>query len=100
LEAKVNGLFEITKFRLFETQVNGEVVETCEATQRGVPYSVVNNAMSINIGLDIIRAIQRHFGCYAPIFCDNAESVNRYLTMENQMVFLKVTNDKHLVVIK
>lgn len=89
---KINALFGIVKFRLFETQVNGDVAEVCEATMNGVPWSVLSNGEKIVAGLDIIRSIQRHVGVSAPIFIDNAESVTDYpkdlFPDVGQMVFL------------
>lgn len=75
---RVNGLFRYVKFKLFETQVNGEVVEVCEATFNGVPYGDCSTGEKVVVGLDIIRAIQRHTGVSAPIFIENAEGITDY----------------------
>jgi chromosome segregation ATPase len=48
VENRINGLFSLVKFKMFEQQINGGEVETCEATVNGVPYSDLNNAMTIN----------------------------------------------------
>lgn len=94
VESRINGLFSIVRFKMFETQINGGEVETCEATVNGVPYSDLNNAMTINAGLDIINAICKTEGVYAPIFIDNAESVNKLLPTQSQMIRLVVTDDE------
>lgn len=91
LEDKINGLFSIVKFRMFEQQLNGGEVETCEATVNGVPYSSQNNAMQVNMGIDIINAITKFEGITAPIFFDNAESVNTLLPTTAQVIRLVVT---------
>lgn len=96
VESRINGLFSIVKFRMFEQQINGGEVETCEATVNGVPYSDLNNAMTINAGLDIINAICKAEGVSAPIFIDNAESVNKLLDTQSQMIRLVVTDDESL----
>lgn len=99
---RVNGLFKFVRFKLFETQVNGEEVEVCEATMHGVPYSVLSNGEKIVAGLDIIRGIQKHVGVSAPLFVDNAEAVSGYpsglLDDFGQVVFLRVTEDDSLTV--
>ncbi|WP_276317174.1 hypothetical protein [Anaerosphaera multitolerans] len=41
-----------------------------------MPYNDVNNAGKINAGLDIINTLSEHYDIYAPVFVDNAESVN------------------------
>ena len=75
---RVNGLFRYVKFKLFDTQVNGEEVEVCEATYNGVPYGDCSTGEKVVVGLDIIRAIQRHTGVSAPIFIENAEGITDY----------------------
>ena len=96
VENRINGLFSIVKFKMFEQQINGGEVETCEATVNGVPYSDLNNAMTINAGLDIINAICKSEGITAPIFIDNAEAVNELLPTQSQMIRLVVTDDEAL----
>lgn len=103
LGEKVNGLFSIVRFRLFETQVNGEEKETCEVTVDGVPYSDVNAAGKTIAGLDIIAAMQRFAGVSAPIFIDNAEGISGYPESVTgrlgQVIRLRVTDDEELVTI-
>lgn len=96
VEDKINSMFTIVKFKMFDTQINGGVVETCEAVADGVPYSTQNNAMVINIGIDIINAICRTENISAPIFVDNAESLNSILPTPSQLIRLVVTEDEQL----
>ena len=98
VEDRINAMFQTVRFKMFEQQINGGEVETCEATVDGVPFSDLNNAAKINAGLDIINAICRSEGVYAPIFIDNAESVNELLPTQSQMVRLIVTEDEELVI--
>ena len=98
VEKKINGLFNLTKWKLFDTQINGAIVETCEATFNGVPYSSLNSAARINIGLDIINAIAAYDMIVAPIFIDNAESVNDILKTQSQQIHLVVTTDEKLTI--
>jgi len=92
LETKVNGMFSICKFNLFEKLINGNEVEICEATANGIPFRTQNNAMRINMGLDIIKTFSDFYGVKAPIFIDNAESVNELFETNSQMIRLIVTN--------
>lgn len=98
VESRINHLFSIVKFKMFDQQINGGEVETCEATVDGVPYSDLNNAMKINAGLDIINAICKSEGVTAPIFIDNAESINELMPTESQMIRLVVTEDDTLII--
>jgi len=98
VEGRINALFGMVRFKLFEQQINGGEVETCVATVGGVPYPDLNNAMKINAGLDIINAISQFEDIAAPIFIDNAEAVNQLLPMRSQVVRLVVTTDKELTV--
>lgn len=98
IESRINAMFSVVKFKMFEQQINGGEVETCEAMVDGVPYSDLNNAGKINAGLDIINAICRYEQVYAPIFIDNAESVNALLPTASQTIRLVVTDDKTLTI--
>lgn len=98
IEDKVNAMFRFVKFKMFDTQINGGEVETCEAVADGKPYSTQNNAMCINMGLDIINAICVSEGISAPIFVDNAEGVIDLEPTASQLIRLVVTKDKSLVI--
>ena len=98
VEKKINGLFKLTKWKLFDTQINGAIVETCEATYNGVPYGSLNSAARVNIGLDIINAITAYDMIAAPIFIDNAESVNEIIKTQSQQIHLVVTTDENLTI--
>lgn len=98
MESRINGLFSVVRFKMFEKNINGGEVETCEATVNGVPYSDLNNAMTINAGLDIINAICKSESVTAPIFIDNAEAVNELLPTQSQMIRLVVTDDDTLTI--
>lgn len=102
LTAKINSKFSIARFRLFnENIVNDGISECCETMVDGVPFSDLNNAMRINVGLDIIRTLSQHYDFVAPIFIDNAESVTNFIEMPGQqMVSLVVSEpDKALRVV-
>ena len=90
IEQNINSHFQITKWKLFELQVNHGIREICEATCEGVPYSSdLNTGSRINVGLDVIISLQHHFDMHLPVFVDNAESVTEWLEFDGmQMVKL------------
>jgi DNA repair exonuclease SbcCD ATPase subunit len=96
LEGSINSKFKYVSFKLFDTQVNGGLVETCEALINGVPFSNANTASQINAGLDIITALSEYYGVQAPIFIDNRESINHILDTGSQIINLIVSKDKNL----
>ena len=98
LEEKINSRFKYARFKLFDEQINGGVVECCEAIYQGVPYSSgLNNAARINIGLDIINTLSEYYGLSAPIFIDNRESVTKLIETKGQAISLIVSEkDKNL----
>lgn len=98
IEKRINGLFSFVRFRWIATAVNGAESETCEATLNGKPYSTCSNAERTLIGLDIINAICKSQGVYAPIFVDNAESINDIIPMQSQIISLIVSQDESLVI--
>ena len=98
MENKINSLFQNVKFKMFDTQVNGQEIETCEATLEGVPFSDLNDAGRINAGLDIINAICKFQNIYAPVWLDNCESNNYPLKTQSQQIKLIVTKDPELII--
>lgn len=92
VEKRINGMFSFVKFKMYNQQINGGEVETCEATANGIPYSSQNNAMKINMGIDIINAICKYVGITAPIIVDNAESVNEIIPTQSQLIKLVVSD--------
>lgn len=96
LEEKINGKFKLARFKMFNTLINGGLEECCETLYNGVPYTDLNNAMKINIGLDIINTLTSYYGVQAPIIIDNKESVNMLLETGSQIIGLIVSLDKQL----
>ena len=92
LTDRINGQFEIARFKLFNQNINGGIEPCCEITVNGIPYNAgLNNAARINAGLDVCRTLSRHYGILAPIFVDNAESVVNLIAMDAQVVRLVVS---------
>ena len=101
ISASINDKFDGICFKLFENQLNGGLKECCECTVDGVPYSSLNNGHRIVAGLKIIKALQELYGVSAPIFVDNAESVNdfNFPKMDSQLILLSVSDDKKLRIV-
>lgn len=97
---RINERFDGLTFKLFETQLNGGVRDCCSITYEGVPYKSLNSGRRIVMGLAIIQTLQKLFDVSAPVWVDNAESINEYNIpkMDCQMVLLKVTDDEELIV--
>lgn len=93
---KINNLFSYVEFKLFDTQINGGIQETAEATYKGVPYGSLNSAAQINAGLDVINSLSKHYEKEIPIFVDNAESVNDLAETESQLITLSVSKFKNI----
>ena len=98
ISEKINGMFEIVSFKLFDNQINGGLRETCECTVNGVPLSSLNNGHRIIAGLDIIQSLSNLYGVSCPVFVDNSEAVNEdnFPKINAQVIHLAVTDDKEL----
>ena len=96
LENAINSNFEIVQFRLFDTQINGGLIECCDTLVNGVPFADVNNAHKIIAGLDIIKTLSKFYNITAPIFIDNRESINELCNIDAQVISLIVTEDPEL----
>lgn len=97
-ERRINGLFSMVRFKLFDYTIDDNESETCIALVDGVPFPSVNTAGKVNAGLDIINALTRFYGVTAPIFIDGRESVNRLIKTESQIINLVVSHDKELII--
>ncbi|EKO0708743.1 AAA family ATPase [Staphylococcus pseudintermedius] len=101
LTDNINEKFDMAEFKLFNQLVNGELEETCITLVDGVEYSGgLNNAARINVGLDIINTLCKHYNVTAPIFIDNAESVTNVIDTEAQQIQLIVSEDNRGLVMK
>lgn len=98
VERRVNSKFQNVRFRMFEPQLNGGETPTCIAMVGGVKYADLNTAGKINAGLDIINTLCLYHGVTAPVFIDNAESVNQLFPVASQLVKLVVTTDRELTI--
>lgn len=99
VENRVNSMFELVKFKMFEQQINGGEQPTCVCLINGVPFSSLNKASQINAGLDVIYTLQKHYGVYAPVFIDNRESISVIRDMDCQIInLIKVEGLKILTV--
>lgn len=97
-ESRINAMFKVVSFRLFDYTNEGNPVETCIPTICGVPYGSANTASKINAGLDIINTLCKFYGVCAPIFIDNRESVNDVVETESQIINLVVNHDNFLTI--
>lgn len=88
----MNSKFKHVKFELFETQINGNMVECCNTLVNTngcwVPFADGNTAGKINAGIDIINALSEHYGVRVPLFVDNRESITDLAETESQVISL------------
>lgn len=97
VEDSINNQFRAARFRLFREQANGGIEERCDVVFDGVPYVGLNNGAKINVGIDIINTLSRHYGVAVPLFVDNAESVTNLEYAATQVIRLVVSeSDKKL----
>lgn len=104
LSDNINNCFETCRFKLFSEQINGGIKEDCEVLVNCdgvlVPYRLANHASKINAGLEIAQVLNEYYQVIVPIFIDNAESVTRFKSVENQLIKLVVDeNYKTLTIV-
>lgn len=93
VENRINGLFKLVSWKMFNVQVNGGLEPTCEAIVDGKPYAAMNKALQMNVGIDIVNALNSHYGILAPIFIDNRESITTLIASQSQIVNLIVDKE-------
>ena len=97
LDVRINNFFKMARFKMFNVLVNGAVEPMCSVTYGGVPFESLNNAGRIQVGLDIISTLQKHYNFYAPVWVDNRESIVILPKMDCQVISLVVSGeDKNL----
>jgi DNA repair exonuclease SbcCD ATPase subunit len=94
IENRINSKFALVKWKMFNEQLNGGFEPTCEAIVNGTPFNDLNTAMKCNAGLDVINALNYHFGIFAPVFIDQRESIVSLIKTECQVINLKVDESK------
>lgn len=98
VERRVNSLFSRVQFKMYRTQIeDAKQVPDCICYIDGVRYSDKNAAGKVNAGLDVINTLCAFHGVSAPIFVDEAESVNEFIPVNSQLIKLEVTKDDFTV---
>lgn len=92
LEGRINNMFNgAVSFKLFKQLKNGGVEDCCELTQNGVPFSDLNSAAKIQVGLNLINILNDFYNTSIVTFIDNRESVIDIPETNNQIVNLIVS---------
>ena len=98
VERRVNALFSRVQFKMYRTQIeDAKQVPDCVCYIDGVRYADKNTAGKVNAGLDVINTLCAFHGVSAPIFIDNAESVNEFIPVNSQLVKLVVSTEDFTV---
>ena len=97
LSEEINSHFKYARFKLFDVQINGGIAECCEVTYKGVPYSDLNNASRVNIGIDILNTLCKLNDMYCPVIVDNSESVTNIIPTTSQMICLVVSAEDDMI---
>lgn len=92
LTDRINERFDTVRFKLFDTQVNGGIAETCVCTVNGVPFEgALNHGARVNAGLEIINVLAEHYKVAPFVILDNSESVTKTIPTVGQQIRLVVS---------
>lgn len=101
LQADVNKYLDFATAKLFRPLLNGDTEECCDFVYNGEAYARnLNHGARMLTEVDICRAFQKVGNVNFPIIIDDAESVDdwRIPQVGNQLIMLKHTQDKELVI--
>lgn len=101
LQADVNKYLEFATAKLFRPLLNGDTEECCDFVYNGEAYARnLNHGARMLTEVDICRAFQKAANVNFPIIIDDTESVDdwRIPQIDNQLIMLKHTQDKELVI--
>ena len=100
LEQSINDRFPTVRWKLFDTQINGGITDTCICMipcESGlVTYDSANTAAQINADVEITNVLSEHYDVFLPLFVDNAERINFIRPTGTQLITLSVTTDDGL----
>lgn len=105
VETRINDKFKLARFKMFDTLVNGSEVETCETmfsqdeNMPLVPWTDLNTAAKIQVGIDIINGLSEFYNVRGPIWIDNRESTVRIPETSSQVINLIVAEGEPLTVV-
>lgn len=101
LQADVNKYLKFATAKLFRPLLNGDTEECCDFVYNGEAYARnLNHGARMLTEVDICRAFQKVGNVNFPIIIDDTESVDdwRIPQIDNQLILLKHTQDKELVI--
>jgi DNA repair exonuclease SbcCD ATPase subunit len=102
LSEKINSMFKVIKWKLFDQLKNGGWEECCVCQINGSDYgdNTTSTTERMMAGMDIINTLQELNEIKAPIFLDDADLYNDYNIpeMDCQIIKLCVSNDDELKV--
>lgn len=101
LQADVNKYLDFATAKLFRPLLNGDTEECCDFVYNGEAYARnLNHGARMLVEVDVCRAFQKVVNVNLPIIIDDTESVDdwRIPQIDNQLILLKHTQDKELVI--
>lgn len=101
LQADVSKYLNFATAKLFRPLLNGDTEECCDFVYNGEAYARnLNHGARMLTEVDICRAFQKVANVNFPIIIDDTESVDdwRIPQIDNQLIMLKHTQDKELVI--
>lgn len=101
LQADVNKYLNFATAKLLRPLLNGDTEECCDFVYNGEAYARnLNHGARMLTEVDICRAFQKVAKVNFPIIIDDTESVDdwRIPQIDNQLIMLKHTQDKELVI--
>lgn len=101
LQADVNKYLNFATAKLFRPLLNGDTEECCDFVYNGEAYARnLNHGARMLTEVDICRTFQKVANVNFPIIIDDTESVDdwRIPQIDNQLIMLKHTQDKELVI--
>jgi chromosome segregation ATPase len=101
IEKIVNGFFKKVSFKFFDTTYEGNVYETLRIMVDGTDYmNGLNHGDRILADIDLVTGFQKMNNLNIPVWVDDVESLDadRIPEIDQQLIMLRVTEDKELVI--
>lgn len=102
LEDGINSRFPTVRWKLFDRQINGGIIDCCECLvpcgDSLVCYSSANTASQLNADIEIVNVLSEYYDIEVPLFVDNCERINYLAPTDTQLITLAVSTDDELTI--
>lgn len=90
-ETNINSTFKNIQFKMFKTNKEGNIENTCEMSYKGVPYQRLSSSRRVKTAMEFISTCQSLLDNVYPLVIDDAELTSVIPDKEGQLIIIKIS---------